>query len=122
MVEPEASLIRQYEALLAAEKVTLVFEDAAIDRLADLAEAVNKSVENIGARRLSTVLEKLPRDGLVGKKIEALGAFPHEVVVAALLLMPLAFGSILGGLVTSTLLNLFIVPALYLRFGRNLIQ
>jgi len=59
MVEPEASLIRQYEALLAAEKVKLVFEDAAIDRLADLAEAVNNSVENIGARRLQTVLERL---------------------------------------------------------------
>ncbi len=59
LVEPEASLIRQYEALLAAEKVTLIFEDAAIDRLADLAEAVNKSVENIGARRLQTVLERL---------------------------------------------------------------
>jgi len=59
MVEPEASLIRQYEALLAAEKVTLIFEDGAIDRLADLAEAVNKSVENIGARRLQTVLERL---------------------------------------------------------------
>ncbi|MEX1251199.1 MAG: ATP-dependent protease ATPase subunit HslU [Hyphomonas sp.] len=59
MVEPEASLIRQYEALLAAEKVKLVFEEAAIDRLADLAEAVNKSVENIGARRLQTVLERL---------------------------------------------------------------
>ena len=59
MVEPEASLIRQYEALLAAEKVKLVFEDAAIYRLADLAEAVNKSVENIGARRLQTVLERL---------------------------------------------------------------
>lgn len=44
---------------MAAEKVTLVFEDAAIDRLADLAEAVNKSVENIGARRLQTVLERL---------------------------------------------------------------
>ncbi len=59
MVEPEASLIRQYEALMAAEKVTLVFEEAAIDRLADLAEVVNKSVENIGARRLQTVLERL---------------------------------------------------------------
>ena len=59
LVEPEASLIRQYEALMAAEKVKLVFEDAAIDRLADLAEAVNKSVENIGARRLQTVLERL---------------------------------------------------------------
>jgi ATP-dependent HslUV protease ATP-binding subunit HslU len=59
LVEPEASLIRQYEALMAAEGVTLVFEDAAIDRLADLAEAVNNSVENIGARRLQTVLERL---------------------------------------------------------------
>jgi ATP-dependent HslUV protease ATP-binding subunit HslU len=59
LVEPEASLIKQYEALMAAENVTLVFEDTAIDRLADLAEAVNKSVENIGARRLQTVLERL---------------------------------------------------------------
>ncbi|MBY9067854.1 ATP-dependent protease ATPase subunit HslU [Hyphomonas sp. WL0036] len=59
LVEPQASLIRQYEALMAAENVTLVFEDAAIDRIADLAEAVNKSVENIGARRLQTILERL---------------------------------------------------------------
>jgi ATP-dependent HslUV protease ATP-binding subunit HslU len=59
MVEPEASLIRQYQALMEAEGVTLEFEDAAIDRLADLAEAVNSSVENIGARRLQTVLERL---------------------------------------------------------------
>jgi len=59
LVEPEASLIRQYQALMQAEGVTLEFEDAAIDRLADLAEAVNSSVENIGARRLQTVLERL---------------------------------------------------------------
>ena len=59
LVEPEASLIRQYEALMAAEGVTLEFEDTAIDRLADLAEAVNNNVENIGARRLQTVLERL---------------------------------------------------------------
>ena len=59
LIEPEASLIKQYQALMAAENVTLEFEDAAIDRLADLAEAVNKSVENIGARRLQTVLERL---------------------------------------------------------------
>ena len=59
LVEPEASLIRQYQALMEAEGVTLEFEDAAIDRLADLAEAVNSSVENIGARRLQTVLERL---------------------------------------------------------------
>jgi ATP-dependent HslUV protease ATP-binding subunit HslU len=59
LVEPQASLIRQYEALMAAENVTLTFEDAAIDRIADLAEAVNKTVENIGARRLQTILERL---------------------------------------------------------------
>ena len=59
LVEPEGSLIRQYQALMAAENVTLEFEDDAIDRLADLAEAVNSSVENIGARRLQTVLERL---------------------------------------------------------------
>ncbi len=59
LVEPEASLIRQYEALLAAENVRLVFEESAIDRIADLAEAVNRSVENIGARRLQTILERL---------------------------------------------------------------
>jgi ATP-dependent HslUV protease ATP-binding subunit HslU len=59
LIEPEASLILQYQALLLAENVTLVFEDAAIDRLADLSAAVNASVENIGARRLHTVLERL---------------------------------------------------------------
>lgn len=59
LVEPEASLIKQHEALMAAEKVTLVFEDGALDTLADLAEKVNNTVENIGARRLQTVLERL---------------------------------------------------------------
>ncbi|MFN3610270.1 MAG: ATP-dependent protease ATPase subunit HslU [Hyphomonas sp.] len=62
LVEPEASLIRQYEALMAAENVTLTFEDGAIDRIADMAEAVNKSIENIGARRLQTILERLLDD------------------------------------------------------------
>ncbi|PKP80812.1 MAG: HslU--HslV peptidase ATPase subunit [Alphaproteobacteria bacterium HGW-Alphaproteobacteria-18] len=62
LVEPQASLIRQYEALMAAENVTLTFEDGAIDRIADMAEAVNKSIENIGARRLQTILERLLDD------------------------------------------------------------
>ncbi|MFN4184695.1 MAG: ATP-dependent protease ATPase subunit HslU [Hyphomonas sp.] len=62
LVEPEASLIRQYEALMAAENVKLTFEDGAIDRIADMAEAVNKSIENIGARRLQTILERLLDD------------------------------------------------------------
>jgi ATP-dependent HslUV protease ATP-binding subunit HslU len=59
LTEPEHSLIKQYVALLATERVTLEFEDEAIDALADLAADINRSVENIGARRLHTVLERL---------------------------------------------------------------
>ena len=59
LTEPEANLIRQHQALIATEGVTLEFSDAAIDALADCAVAVNASVENIGARRLQTVLEKV---------------------------------------------------------------
>jgi ATP-dependent HslUV protease ATP-binding subunit HslU len=57
--EPQASLIKQYIALLATEGVTLVFTEDAIDALADIAVQVNSSVENIGARRLSTVMERV---------------------------------------------------------------
>ena len=59
LVEPEASLIKQYKALLATEGVTLDFDDASIDELALLAEEINASIENIGARRLHTILERL---------------------------------------------------------------
>ena len=59
LTEPEANLIRQHQALMATEEVTLVFTDDAIDALADAAVAVNGSVENIGARRLQTILEKV---------------------------------------------------------------
>ena len=59
LTEPEANLIVQHQALLATEGVTLTFTDDAIDALADAAVAVNGSVENIGARRLQTVLEKV---------------------------------------------------------------
>jgi len=59
LTEPEANLIRQHEALMATEGVELSFTSDAIDALADAAEAVNSSVENIGARRLQTVLEKV---------------------------------------------------------------
>ena len=59
LTEPEASLIRQYEALLATESVTLVFTDDAVAEIARVAADVNRSVENIGARRLQTVLERL---------------------------------------------------------------
>lgn len=57
--ETEASLIKQYEALIGTEGMTLTFEEEAIDEIARLAFEVNESVENIGARRLHTVMEKL---------------------------------------------------------------
>jgi ATP-dependent HslUV protease ATP-binding subunit HslU len=59
LVEPEASLIKQYKALLQTEGVELNFHDAAIDEIALLAEQINATIENIGARRLHTILERL---------------------------------------------------------------
>src|SRR3954447_1638737 len=59
LTEPEASLIKQYVALMATEGVTLDVTDSAVDALADVAVAVNSSVENIGARRLQTVMERV---------------------------------------------------------------
>ena len=59
LTEPEANLIRQNQALLANEAVTLVFTDDAVEALADAAVAANSAVENIGARRLQTVLERV---------------------------------------------------------------
>ena len=62
LTEPEANLIRQYTALLATEGMKLEFTEEAIDGLARLATEVNRSVENIGARRLQTVMERLLED------------------------------------------------------------
>ncbi|MGH7153348.1 MAG: AAA family ATPase, partial [Acetobacteraceae bacterium] len=59
LTEPEHSLVKQYAALLGTESVTLEFTDGAIDALAELAADINERVENIGARRLHTVLERL---------------------------------------------------------------
>jgi ATP-dependent HslUV protease ATP-binding subunit HslU len=59
LVEPEASLIKQYKALLKTEEVELDFTEDGIDALADLAAEINGSVENIGARRLHTVMERV---------------------------------------------------------------
>jgi ATP-dependent HslUV protease ATP-binding subunit HslU len=59
LTEPEASLIKQYIALMQTEGVTLDITPEAIDALADVAVAVNSTVENIGARRLQTVLERV---------------------------------------------------------------
>jgi ATP-dependent HslUV protease ATP-binding subunit HslU len=59
LTEPEHSLVKQYVALLGTEGVTLDVTDDAVDALADLAAEINASVENIGARRLATVMERL---------------------------------------------------------------
>ena len=62
LTEPENSLIRQYTELLATEQVTLDFTDDAVEEIARLAAEVNAGVENIGARRLHTVMERLLDD------------------------------------------------------------
>ena len=62
LTEPEASLIKQYTALLATEGVTLDFTEDGVEEIATLAADVNESVENIGARRLMTVMERLLED------------------------------------------------------------
>jgi len=59
LTEPEASLITQYVALMATESVTIEFTEDGINQIADLAAEVNENVENIGARRLHTVMERL---------------------------------------------------------------
>ncbi len=62
LTEPEHSLLKQYAALMETEKVHLEFTDGAVDALAELAADINERVENIGARRLHTVLERLLED------------------------------------------------------------
>ena len=59
LTEPEASLIKQYVALMETEGLNLVFTEDAIDAVADAAVLVNSTVENIGARRLQTVMERV---------------------------------------------------------------
>jgi ATP-dependent HslUV protease ATP-binding subunit HslU len=62
LTEPENALITQYKALLATEGVDLTFEDDAIRAIAEMASQVNVATENIGARRLHTVMERLLED------------------------------------------------------------
>jgi len=57
--EPDNSLIKQYTALLGTENVTLEFTDDAIDAIAEISTHINSTIENIGARRLHTILEKI---------------------------------------------------------------
>ena len=62
LTEPDHSLLKQYTALLKTEGVDLTFSEGAVDALADLAADINERIENIGARRLATVLERLLED------------------------------------------------------------
>ncbi len=88
LTEPEANLIRQNQALMATEGVTLTFTADAVDALADAAVAVNGAVENIGARRLQTVLEKVVEEisftagDRSGETIVIDGAYVRERVEA----------------------------------------
>jgi ATP-dependent HslUV protease ATP-binding subunit HslU len=59
LTEPKSALIKQYMALLSTEGLTIRFTDGAVERIADFATLVNERTENIGARRLHTVMEKL---------------------------------------------------------------
>ena len=84
LTEPKACLIKQYVALMQTEGVTLEFTDDAIDTIADIAVEVNSNVENIGARRLSTVMERILDDisfdatDRSGETIVIDGAFVRE--------------------------------------------
>lgn len=86
LTETEASLIKQYVALLATEGVILEFTPDAVDALADMAVAVNASLENIGARRLQTVMERVLDDisfaapDRAGETIKIDGAYVRERV------------------------------------------
>jgi ATP-dependent HslUV protease ATP-binding subunit HslU len=88
LTEPEANLIRQHQALMATEGVTLTFTEDAIEALADAAVAVNGAVENIGARRLQTVLEKVVEEisftasDRAGESVTIDGAYVTERVGA----------------------------------------
>ena len=86
LTEPEASLVKQYTALLGVEEVQVDFTDDAIDAIADLAAEINQGVENIGARRLHTVMEKLMEEisftasERSGEAITIDGAMVHDRV------------------------------------------
>jgi ATP-dependent HslUV protease ATP-binding subunit HslU len=62
LTQTQHSLIKQYVGLLGTEKVELVFEESGVDKIASLATEINQNVENIGARRLHTIMEKLLED------------------------------------------------------------
>ena len=86
LTEPEASLIKQYVALMGTEDVTLNFTEDGIDAIADIAVLVNSTVENIGARRLHTVMERVLEEisysasDRYGQTVTIDAAYVHEHV------------------------------------------
>ena len=88
LIEPEASLITQYTALMKTEGVDLVFDPDALDAIADIAVQVNDAVENIGARRLHTILERVldeisfSASEKAGESFRISGAYVREKVAA----------------------------------------
>jgi ATP-dependent HslUV protease ATP-binding subunit HslU len=82
--EPENSLVRQYQALLGTERVELVFTDDGVDAIAKAAASVNAKTENIGARRLATIMERLLDEisfegtELAGQRIEIDAAYVEQ--------------------------------------------
>ena len=88
LTEPEANLVMQYTALMKTEGVDLAFEPDAIEAIADIAVQVNDSVENIGARRLHTVLERVldeisfTASDRNGEAFRITGAYVREKVAA----------------------------------------
>ncbi|MEY2758398.1 MAG: hypothetical protein RIR33_2176 [Pseudomonadota bacterium] len=88
LTEPEANLIMQYTALMKTEGVSLAFDADAVDAIADIAVQVNDSVENIGARRLHTVLERVldeisfTASDRAGETFRISGAYVREKVAA----------------------------------------
>ena len=86
LIEPENSLIKQYVALLKTENIILNFTDDAISKIAELASDINQSVENIGARRLHTVLERILEDisftasDRSGEKIDITAEYVDEML------------------------------------------
>ncbi|RSK35525.1 ATP-dependent protease ATPase subunit HslU [Hymenobacter metallilatus] len=81
--DPKNALTKQYEALLQAEQVRLTFEDTALERLAEIAFEVNSEVENIGARRLHTVMSRLLNDILFDVP-DVIGAHAHILITREL--------------------------------------
>lgn len=84
LLEPKNALTKQYKALLETEGVTVIFTDNAIDRMSNLAAEVNAGMENIGARRLHTIMEMLLEDisfnasGMSGQTVEIDRAYVDE--------------------------------------------